>query len=373
MRDFSRREFLRVGGASLAGAALLGAAGCGGGQAEDGGVIYAEGPDDTGTLKRLLDGFNQKFEGRYTVEHREMPADTQGYFDRLRTEFQAGASEIDVIAGDVIWPAQFAANGWLLDLSDRFTEEMQSRFIDGNVASNVYEGAIYGVPFVTGAGLLYYRKDLLEESGFSGPPATWDELKEQAKKVVEDSGARFGFVFEGGNYEGGVVNGMEYIWTHGGDILDGDEVVIDSPEAAAGLETYRSMISSGVTTDAMTTYKEEEAQAAFLRGDAVFMRNWSYVYALLGDETQSKITPEQVGLATLPTAEGQKTASALGGHEPVYQRRFEQRGRLVGADHIHNRPASAEDARRGRRAAPRSEKLLRRRRPPPGSAGYGAR
>jgi hypothetical protein len=23
--------------------------------------------------------------------------------------------------GDVIWPAQFAANGWILDLSDRFT------------------------------------------------------------------------------------------------------------------------------------------------------------------------------------------------------------------------------------------------------------
>ncbi len=309
----NRREFLKIGGAGLAGAVLLGGLpGCGGGGDGGGAIIYAEGPDDTGTLPKLINGFNRQFEGEYSVEHREMPADTQGYFDQLRTEFQAGASEIDVIAGDVIWPAQLASNGYLLDLSDRFTEDMQSRFIEGNVESNVYEGAIYGVPFVTGAGLLYYRADLLEESGFSEPPATWDEMKEMARTVMDDAGIRFGFVFQGGNYEGGTVNGMEYIWTHGGDILDGDEVVVASDEAAAGLATYRSMISDGITTDAMSTYKEEEAQAAFLRGDAVFMRNWSYVYALAGDPEQSSIGPEQVGVSALPTSEGGESASALG-------------------------------------------------------------
>ncbi len=313
-RAFNRREFLRIGGAGLAGAALLGGvSGCGGGEGQGGGsIIYAEAPDDTGTLSKLINGFNREFEGRYSAEHREMPADTQGYFDQLRTEFQAGASDIDVIAGDVIWPAQLAANGWLLDLSDRFTGEMQNLFIEGNVESNIYEGAIYGVPFVTGAGLLYYRADLLEESGFSEPPATWSELKEQARKVMDDRGTRFGFVFQGGNYEGGVVNGMEYIWTHGGDILDGEEVVIGSDEAAAGLAMYRSMIEDGVTTSAMSTYKEEEAPATFLWGAALFLRNWSYVYALAGDPEQSDIGPEQVGISALPTAEGGETASALG-------------------------------------------------------------
>ncbi len=55
----------------------------------------------------------------------------------------------------MIWAAQLAANGWLLDLSDRFTKSPQEKFIPGNVASNEYEGKIWGVPFVTGAGLLY--------------------------------------------------------------------------------------------------------------------------------------------------------------------------------------------------------------------------
>jgi multiple sugar transport system substrate-binding protein len=38
-----------------------------------------------------------------------MPTDTGQFFDKLRTELQAGGGDIDVIGADVIWPAQFAA------------------------------------------------------------------------------------------------------------------------------------------------------------------------------------------------------------------------------------------------------------------------
>jgi multiple sugar transport system substrate-binding protein len=161
-------------------------------------VVYAEGPDDTGTLQKLLDGFNKKYEGQYKVKYREMPADTGSYFNKLLTQLQAGKSDIDVIAGDVIWAAQLAANGWLLDLSDRFTQGLRERFIPGNVASNEYDGKIWGVPFVTGAGLLYYRKDLLEKSGYSGPPETYDELKQMALKTKRDAGTTFGFISHSG-------------------------------------------------------------------------------------------------------------------------------------------------------------------------------
>ena len=315
-RVLSRRDFLKAGG--FAGAALLGGgtlAGCGrdSGRGGSGTVVYAEGPDETGTLEKLLDGFNARYEGEYRVEHRQMPADTGSFLDKLTTELQAGKSDIDVIAGDVIWAAQLAANGWLLDLSERFTENLRDEFIEGNVRSNEYGGKIWGVPFVTGAGLLYYREDLLEKSGYSGPPETWDDLKEMALKAKRDSGTKFGFVFQGANYEGGVCNALEYIWNYGGDVLDGDRVVVDSPEAVAGLSEYRSMISDGVTTRAMTTYMEEESQAAFLNGDAVFMRNWSYVYALVGTSDYPKLNPDQVGLSTLPVAKaGKESTNVLG-------------------------------------------------------------
>ena len=321
VRSMSRRGFLRVGGSALAGAALLGVASCGGtgGQSSSGATefTFSFGPDNSGSLEEIVRRFNGKFKGRYKAKYRVMAADTGQYFNQVKTEFQAGGGEIDLIGGDVVWPAQFAANGWIEDLSDRFTEEERQAFLPAPVESCTYEGAVYGVPWFTDAGMLYYRKDLLEKSGFSEPPQTWDELKEQATKVTSESDAEDGFVFQAAEYEGGTVNGLEYIWTHGGDVLAGEElndVVIDGPRAVSGLSTERSMVESGVAPQAVSTYAEQECQAAFLNGRAVFCRNWPYMYALSSDESQSKIAPDQVGVAPLPVAAGRDNSfSALGG------------------------------------------------------------
>jgi multiple sugar transport system substrate-binding protein len=310
----TRRTFLKLGGAGMAGAALLGASGCGGGGSEgSGNVVFAMGVDTSGTLQDLVDKFNQQNKGNFQVTYREMPADTGQFFDQLRTELQAGASEIDVIGGDVIWPAQFAANGWILDVSDRFPESERQRFLPAPVDSLIYQDAIYGVPWFTDAGMLYYRSDLLEQAGFSEPPATWEELKEMALKTAQDTGTQDGLVFQGAEYEGGTVNGLEYIWTHGGDVLSGDQVIIDSPESVAGLETERSLVADGVAPQAVSTYKEQETDPAFLGGRSVFARNWPYMYALAEDPETSKIKPDQIGIAPLPAGEGGQSFSGLGG------------------------------------------------------------
>ena len=39
------------------------------------------------------------------------------------------------------------------------------------------------------------------------------------------------------------------------------------------------MITDGVSPQAVTVYKEDESAGAFLNGDAIFLRNWPYVYA----------------------------------------------------------------------------------------------
>ncbi len=322
--DMSRSGFLKAGGSALAGAALLGSgalAGCGGSGSQNSSgateFTFSFGPDNSGSLEEIVRRFNEEFEGRYRARYRVMAADTGQYFNQVKTEFQAGGGEIDLIGGDVVWPAQFAANGWIEDLSDRFTKQDREAFLPAPVESCIYEGSVYGVPWFTDAGMLYYRKDLLENAGFSEPPKTWDELKEQAEGVTSESDAEDGFVFQAAEYEGGTVNGLEYIWSHGGDVLAGEDlndVAIDRPPAVAGLATERSMIESGVAPQAVSTYAEQECQAAFLNGRAVFCRNWPYMYALASDESQSRVEPGQVGVAPLPVAAGQERSfSGLGG------------------------------------------------------------
>ena len=315
----SRRDFLKLGGTALAGAAFLGTSGCGSEERREGlaRLTFSHGPEGAQIWQRQIDLFNEQSEGDIQVEPRQAPADTGQYFDQLRTEFQAGEVNVDVISGDVIWPAQLAANGWILDLSNRFTQDLREEHLPATIASNSYESGIYGVPWFTDAGMLYYRKDLLEKSGFNAPPKTWDELKEQAKTVQRDSGTKYGFVFQGADYEGGVVNGLEYIWTSGGAVLNPEnpkEVTVDDPQALAGLKVARGMVTSGTAPEAVSSYKEWEAYTIFLGGDAVFMRNWPFVYGLSADSSLSSVEPERIGISTLPVAtEGDRTYSGLGG------------------------------------------------------------
>ena len=312
--SLSRRDFLRLGGVGLAGVALLGASACDGAADPNEVVLsHAEGFPQVGLIKK----FNERHKDGFWVTVRVMPNDYGEYFEKLKTEFQVGGGGIDVIVGDTIWMAEFAANDWISDLSGRFSAEERSAFVDGTIQSFTYGGQIYGVTRVLDAGMLYYRKDLLEESGYSEPPKTWEELKEMAGKVVRDRGTRYGYVFQGADYEGGVCNGLEFIWTHGGEVLDPNDaskVIIGSPESVAALATEQSMVSDGVAPQGVASYREYESEVTFmLRGDAVFCRNWPYMYAW-GSDPRSRAKTELVGVSPLPVGEGQhRTASCLGG------------------------------------------------------------
>ena len=278
----SRRSFLKLGGAGLAGAAFLGITGCAREQSQGPVRLVFSHGEDSEVLRAQISRFNERNRGEVDVVLRLAPADTGQYFEKLRIEFQTNKADVDIISGDVIWPAQFAAQGWISDLSDLFDEDLREPYLPATIDSNTYEGGVYGVPWFTDAGMFYYRRDLLEESGFSEPPKTWDEMKEMVQKVQQDSGTRYGYVFQGAEYEGGVVNGLEFIWNSGGNVLDSedlDKVTVTAPKSMQGLQTARSMVTDGVVPGAIPSYKEYESYTVFLNGEAVFMRNWPNVYA----------------------------------------------------------------------------------------------
>ena len=162
---------MRFGGVGLAGAALLGAAGCGGGEEASGAttITLAFTPDEAGGLKKLIDDFNRQNRDEIQVTWREMPALSADYLEQLQAELQSGQSSVDLIGGDVIWPAQFAANGWILDLSDRFTGGMQQEYLDGPLGSVHYEGKVWGVPWFTDAGMFTTARTCLRKAASPSP------------------------------------------------------------------------------------------------------------------------------------------------------------------------------------------------------------
>lgn len=290
-------------------------------------IVFASGPDDTGTVQGIVDSFNAENADRIHVTWREMERDNNAHHDQLVTDFTSESTAPHLIAGDVIWTAEFAHNGWVLDLTKPFYDAYEREvFITPALDSATFDLRIWGVPWYTDASILFYRKDLLAESGFEAPPATWDDLVSVARKVQQDSGVRHGFVFQGAEYEGGTANAVEYIWSAGGEVTQGElwvtstlrgtlaenqAVTINSAEAAAGLDTARRMIAEGVTPAEVTDFREREALDVFLAGDAVFLRSWPYVQGRLKG---SRLSGAQVGVSWLPAASSsQRGYSCLGG------------------------------------------------------------
>ncbi len=104
---------------------------------------------------------------------------------------------------------------------------------------------------------MYYRKDLLEEKGYS-PPQTWNELVKIAK-VLQHPPDLWGFVFQGKQYEGLVCNSLEILWSFGGDVFDKkDNLVLNSKEAIEALKFMYDLIHTyKITPAGITTYEEE--------------------------------------------------------------------------------------------------------------------
>jgi hypothetical protein len=98
-----------------------------------------------------------------------------------------------------------------------------------------------------------------------------------------------------------------------GNILDGDEVIVDSTESAEYVSLRRSMLTDGVAPGVTGDYTIQELQVVLTNGEVVFTRALPFVYGLLSNPELSNMRSEQVEIPHLPVAkEGDTSFSRLG-------------------------------------------------------------
>ncbi|HET7627642.1 MAG TPA: ABC transporter substrate-binding protein [Bacillales bacterium] len=270
-------------------------------------IVWAHGKDETDTTQKLIEAFEKKYPN-ITVDYRELPNNSGKQHDLYVTQLNAKSSEIDVFNLDVVWPAEFAQAGYLLPL-DRFAQQDGydlSIYNQGALSAAKFKGKQWALPLFTDVGLLFYRKDIVKT-----PPKTWDELMEMAKKYKGEKGTKFGYVYQAKQYEGLVCNIIEYVASYGGQFVKDGKVVADSEDTIQGIEKMAEITQSDFVPKNITTFTEPETNQAFINGQAVFARNWPYMWETSNDESASEVAGK-VGVAPLPKGDA-GIASALGG------------------------------------------------------------
>ncbi len=125
---------------------------------------YWAGKDTSGNLPKLISAFNaQHPQGKVTFHELPDNADQQQQQMIQNTTIKNPA--MGVLSVDVVWTAQFAANGYIVPLpADKFPT---SGFLPATVNSATYFNKLYAYPATSDGGLLYYRKDLLTKAGIT--------------------------------------------------------------------------------------------------------------------------------------------------------------------------------------------------------------
>ena len=203
-----------------------------------------------------------------------------------------------------------------IDLADAAKGVVKDHF-PSIIQSQTVNGKLVALPFYADAPALFYRSDLLTKYGLK-PPTTWDEMASEAKTVMDGeraAGAKdlWGFVFQGAAYEGLTCNALEWIKSSGGgEIVEADgKISINNPAAAKALDRAKRWINA-ISPPGVLGYHEEESRGVWQVGNAVFMRNWPYAFAL-GNGADSQVKGK-FDVVPLPSGgAGHQSAAALGG------------------------------------------------------------
>jgi trehalose/maltose transport system substrate-binding protein len=250
----------------------------------------------------------------HTVKLFTIPNSTTDILALFRQMFAAKSTDLDVINVDVVWPGVIKDH--LLDLK-KYSKGVEKDHFPAIVANNTVDGKLLAMPWFTDAGLLYFRKDLLDKYGVKAP-STWEELAAGAKKIQDGERAAGnkdfqGFVFQAKAYEGLTCDALEWVYSYnGGTIVDAKgNITINNANAAKALKTAASWVGT-IAPQGVLNYAEEEARGVFQNGNAAFMRNWPYAWSL-GNGADSKVKGK-IGVSALPKGGSDgKNAATLGG------------------------------------------------------------
>jgi multiple sugar transport system substrate-binding protein len=275
-------------------------------------ITFATGKDLTGRLQKLVEAWNGAHPGE-KVRIVELPEAADQVRQLLVQNAQTKSDTYDVLDLDAVWTAEFAARRWVVELAQDKLDVKS--FVPAALQTGMYRGKLYAAPWRTGTGILYYRKDLLDQAGVAQPPTTWAQLQDACAKVEKLPAAKGIGCYAGqyDKYEGLTVNFSEAVQSAGGEVFDAaGKPQVNTPQAKDGLRFLVDGLKDGTIPKEGLTFKEEEGRRDFEAGKLIFHRNWAYVYALASSDDESKVQGK-FEVAPLPGKDGLGSGT-LGGN-----------------------------------------------------------
>jgi len=219
--------------------------------------------------------------------------------DKIVAARGAGGNGYDVVLFDAIWPAEFSRFDLPQDVSSRIAADEREKIFPGAMNTVVYQGKTLGMPWILDTKYLYYNKAMLDKAGIKTPPASWQQVMDDAK-VLKDKGiVKYPLVWSWSQAEALVCDYTTLVSGFGGSFYQNGKLDFSTPASLKAVTLMKTSLDQGLSNPASREYLEEDVRKAFSNGDAAFALNWTYMYNMANDPKQSKVAGD-VGIVPAP-------------------------------------------------------------------------
>jgi multiple sugar transport system substrate-binding protein len=199
-------------------------------------VKFASWVGETDTMQQLAEEFTE-LHPNISIDFQDVPAEEIG--DLLLTQV-AGGTAPDAAYLDMSGVGTFASRNALASLDDYVALSNAVKpddYVEAFRDAATFEGKLYGLPFDGESTGLFYRTDLFEAAGITGPPKTWQEFEAAAQKLTDKENKQYGFILfatEAAYYW------YPWLWQTGGKVLseDGQQILFNNEDGKRAAEFY---------------------------------------------------------------------------------------------------------------------------------------
>jgi arabinogalactan oligomer/maltooligosaccharide transport system substrate-binding protein len=217
------------------------------------------------------------------------------------------------------WITLFASKGYLLNIdsyvSQRDLSDYKNAPLNAALAYDEYNGHLYGLPQVTDFLALLYNNNELKGAGITHPPTTMTELRTDAKRIVQQKRATYGFETSGTSYYA-----LPFLYAFGGGMFDQhNNIVVDSNKSVEGLQFLVSLEN----TDHVMPPKVDPSSGLdnmtkdFMNGTTAMIFDGPFAVSHILTGTSFRRDNGNLGIAAIPTGPSGQTGSPLGGQSYV--------------------------------------------------------
>lgn len=272
-------------------------------------VLMLEGNASSATSALLAD-----FNSGYNLDADIECLSYERLYERILSESQRDA--VDVFQVDLAWSSDFIYDGMLENLDDYISSvpEVTSEYIPGVLESYARQnGRYYGLPYLFGTQILFYRKDLFSNPELKllfkerygtdlSPPTNWTEFNAIAKFFTKrynpQSPVEYGTTLGGAYSSGAVCEFLPRMWAFEGKPLDSyGRVSLSSQETRWALENYAESFAYA-SPDSINNWWDEQVEE-FSAGNTAMMILFVAHVTNIVDRNRSKVVGK-IGYAVIP-------------------------------------------------------------------------